>query len=331
MRLFYYFQTDWSRLRGLHVKSFFFFLPSHPAPHEWTSTGDVDDDDDEVHSPYYKYKVVKNTIPRRDMNINDQYQAKVGPKRRGDELASRGAPTAVSSVSQQTVSRAARLYYHSTVEIPGRDTVQEITRQRNHILMFLAVLIVTMIPGTGDVEKLLLGDWNSMFWYHNQLHGLLRVGGVVFCGIREIRAMVMILITTDWLLGKYFEYSRTRQVVLSAEEALEWNVARPSASTQGGGAAGWMLVGSSGRRDSSDPLNDSNHTLGSPRTESLSVFQSVCRKRSQAKKWSPLDCPPSHKRSIIGYRLAVMRWTIIKRWTRMRRSKPQKNTGKVIA
>ena len=29
---------------------------------------------DEEHSPYYKYKVVKNTIPRRDMNINGQYQ-----------------------------------------------------------------------------------------------------------------------------------------------------------------------------------------------------------------------------------------------------------------
>lgn len=30
--------------------------------------------DDEVHSAYYKYKVVKNTIPRRDMNINDQFR-----------------------------------------------------------------------------------------------------------------------------------------------------------------------------------------------------------------------------------------------------------------
>lgn len=40
---------------------------------EETSTGEPDDDD-VVHSPYYKYKVVKNTIPRRDMNINDQYR-----------------------------------------------------------------------------------------------------------------------------------------------------------------------------------------------------------------------------------------------------------------
>lgn len=36
--------------------------------------------DDEVHSPYYKYKVVKNTIPRRDMNINDQYRGGPCPK-----------------------------------------------------------------------------------------------------------------------------------------------------------------------------------------------------------------------------------------------------------
>lgn len=79
--------------------SFCHLIQSVP-PHEWTSTGDGDD---EVHSPYYKYKVVKNTIPRRDMNINDQFQAKAGPKRSREELASRGAPTEESSVSQQTV------------------------------------------------------------------------------------------------------------------------------------------------------------------------------------------------------------------------------------